>query len=160
MDIAHTSSGGPRCRNRAARARRISVSARAALPRRWSRAASNLGDNLAMATDKTVRRLALALPETSEKPCYGTPGFYVKKKLFARLLPDPKVLAVRVDPEERAALLQVAPEVFFLTPHYEGWPMVLIRLPKVELADLEDRLVEAWRFMAPAKLIAQYDASH
>jgi len=113
-----------------------------------------------MATDKTVRRLALALPETSERPCYGTPGFYVKKKLFARLLPDPKVLAVRVELEEREALLSVAPEVFFLTPHYEAWPMVLLRLPKIALADLEERLVEAWRFMAPAKLVSEFDASH
>jgi hypothetical protein len=113
-----------------------------------------------MATAKTVRALALALPETSEKPCYGTPGFYVKKKLFARLLPDPTVLAVRVDPSEREALLEVAPAVFFVTPHYEGWPMVLVRLPRIERADLEERLVEAWRFMAPAKLLAAFDATH
>jgi hypothetical protein len=113
-----------------------------------------------MATEKTVRVLALGLPETTEKPCYGTPGFYVKQKLFARLLPDPKVLAVRVDLNEREALLEVAPAVFFLTPHYEPWPMVLIRLPRIERADLEERLVEAWRFMAPKKLLAEFDASH
>lgn len=136
------------------------ASGRASLPRWRSHAASILGDNRAMATDKTVRRLALALPETSEKPCYGTPGFYVKKKLFARLLPDGKTLAVRVDLEEREALLSVAPDVFFLTPHYEGWPMVLVNLTRVEKADLEDRLVEAWRFMAPPKLLADFDASH
>ena len=112
-----------------------------------------------MATEKTVRALALALPETSERPCYGTPGFYVKKKLFARLLPDPKVLAVRCDLGEREALLEVAPEVFFLTPHYEGWPMVLIRLPKIDRVDLEERLIEAWRFMAPQKLLDRLDES-
>lgn len=113
-----------------------------------------------MATEKTVRALALGLPATSEKPCYGTPGFYVKKKLFARLLPDPKVLAVRVDLNEREALLEVAPDVFFVTPHYQGWPMVLIRLPEIEKADLEERLVEAWHFAAPPKLRAELDASH
>ncbi|MFI5315538.1 MAG: MmcQ/YjbR family DNA-binding protein [Myxococcota bacterium] len=121
--------------------------------------AAILSDNRAMATEKTVRSLALALPEASERPCYGTPGFYVKKKLFARLLPDRKTLAVRVDLGEREALLAAAPEVFFLTPHYEGWPMVLIHLPRIERADLEDRLAEAWRFMAPAKLLAAFDAS-
>jgi hypothetical protein len=113
-----------------------------------------------MATEKTVRALALGLPETREKPCYGTPGFYVKQKLFARLLPDPKLLAVRCDPSEREALLRVAPEMFLLTPHYEGWPMVLIRLPKIERADLEERLVEAWRFVAPKRLLRDFDASH
>jgi hypothetical protein len=141
-------------------ARCIPVSRRALLPRGWSRAASNLGDNREMATEKTVRTLALALPETCEKPCYGTPGFYVKKKLFARLLPDRKTLAVRIDLAEREALLAVAPDLFFLTPHYEGWPMLLVRLARVERADLEERLVEAWRLMAPAKLLAEFDASH
>ncbi|HTO54130.1 MAG TPA: MmcQ/YjbR family DNA-binding protein [Myxococcota bacterium] len=110
-----------------------------------------------MTTEKTVRTLALGLPETSEKPCYGTPGFYVRKKLFARILPDPRILAVRVDLEEREALLSVAPEVFFVTPHYQGWPMVLIRLPKIARAELAERLVEAWRFVAPAKLSQQLD---
>jgi len=38
----------------------------------------------AMVTDDDVRRLALALPETVERPSYGTPGFRVKDKLFAR----------------------------------------------------------------------------
>jgi len=112
-----------------------------------------------VATERTARTLALALPETAERPCYGTPGFYVRRELFARLLSDGKTLAVRVDPAERDALLAAAPDVFFLTPHYEGWPMVLIRLPRAERADLEERLVEAWRFMAPARLLAQFDAS-
>jgi hypothetical protein len=113
-----------------------------------------------MVTEKAVRKLALALPETSEKPCYGTPGFYVRRKLFARLLPDGVTLAVRVALEEREALLAVAPDVFFLTPHYEGWPMVLVNLARVDRADLEERLVEAWRFTAPEKLLAEFDASH
>ena len=80
-----------------------------------------------MATEKTVRKLALALPETLEKPCYGTPGFYVKRKLFARMWPDGKTLVARVDMEEREALLEVAPDVFFVTPHYQEWPMVRAR---------------------------------
>ena len=84
----------------------------------------------------------------------------MRKKLFARLLPDGKMLAVRVDPGEREALLSEPPEVFFLTPHYEGWPMVLVNLARVEREDLAERLVEAWRFMAPPKLLAEYDASH
>ena len=130
----------------------------AGVPRSWSARARILSDNSPMATEKTVRSLALALPETQEKPCYGTPGFYVRRKLFARLLPDPKVLAVRIDLSEREALLEVAPEVFFLTPHYEGWPMVLIRLPKIERADLEERLVEAWRMMAPKALLARHES--
>ena len=112
-----------------------------------------------MATCKTVRAIALELPETSEKPCYGTPGFYVKRKLFARMLPDGKTLALKVDLGEREGLLAAAPDVFYLTPHYEGWPMVLVRLDRVEKDDLRERLVEAWRYEAPGKLLARLDAS-
>jgi hypothetical protein len=110
-----------------------------------------------MPTCKTVRALALKLPETSEKPCYGTPGFYVKRKLFARMLPDGKTLAVKVDLNEREALLAAAPDVFYLTSHYQPWPMVLVRLDRVEREDLADRVLEAWRFEAPAKLLAAFD---
>ena len=116
-----------------------------------------LGDNAWMPTCKTVRALALKLPETSEKPCYGTPGFYVKKKLFARMLPDGKTLAVKVDLNEREGLLAAAPDVFYLTPHYQPWPMVLVRLDRVERDDLKERVVEAWRFEAPDKLLAEFD---
>jgi len=111
-----------------------------------------------MPSFKTVRSIAL-LPETSEKPCYGTPAFYVKRKLFARMLPDGKTLALKVDLGEREGLLAAAPDVFYLTPHYEGWPMVLVRLDRVDKHDLRDRLVEAWRYEAPEKLLAQLDAA-
>jgi len=112
-----------------------------------------------MPTCKTVRAIALGLPETSEKPCHGTPGFYVKKKLFARMLPDGKTLALKVDLGEREGLLAAAPDVFYLTPHYEGWPMVLVRLDRVEKDDLRDRLVEAWRHEAPERLLAALHAA-
>ena len=108
-----------------------------------------------MPTYKTVRSIALGLPATSEKPCFGTPGFYVKKKLFARMLPDGKTLALKVDLGEREGLLAAAPEVFYLTPHYQGWPMVLVRLDRVTKDELRDRVVEAWRYEAPEKLLAQ-----
>ena len=42
-----------------------------------------------MATVDDVRRIALALPATAEKPSYGTPGFRVRDKLFARVHDDP-----------------------------------------------------------------------
>ena len=49
--------------------------------------------------------------------------------------------------------------VFFLTPHYEARPMVPIRLPRIRRPDLEERLVEAWRFMAPQRLVREFDAA-
>ena len=108
-------------------------------------------------TEATVRTIAMALPGTTEKPCYGTQAWYVKGKLFARMLDDDASVVVKVDMDERAALLQDDPKVYELTPHYEAWPMVIVRLGKVRAADLEERLVEAWRYCAPAKLLKEFD---
>ena len=47
--------------------------------------------------------------------------------------------------------------MFYLTPHYQPWPMVLVRLDRVERDDLKERVVEAWRFEAPDKLLAEFD---
>jgi hypothetical protein len=105
----------------------------------------------------SVRAIALGLPATTEKLCWGTPAWYVKGKIFARVLEDGVSVVVKVDFDERAALVQEAPKVYAVTPHYEGYPMVIVRLTKVTKGDLEDRLVEAWRFCAPARLLTQLD---
>ncbi len=105
----------------------------------------------------TVRAIALGLPSTTEKPCWGTPAWYVKGKIFARILEDGASVVVKVDFDERAALVQEDPKVYAVTPHYESYPMVIVRLAKVSKGDLDERLVEAWRFCAPARLLAQLD---
>ena len=109
-------------------------------------------------TVDTVRKIALGLPATTEKPCYGTPAWYVKGKLFARALEDDRSVVVKVDFDERAALVDEAPESYAVTPHYQAYPMVIVRLPKVRADDLEERLVEAWRFCAPKRLLNEFDA--
>ena len=57
---------------------------------------------------------------------------------------------MKVDLDERAALVEQAPDSYAVTPHYQAYPMVIVRLPKVRRDDLEERLVEAWRFCAPS----------
>lgn len=99
-----------------------------------------------------VRALALALPETTEKPCYGTPGFRVKDKLFARMKEDGESLVVFMTFDQREVVLASAPDVFFLTPHYENSEMVLVHLKTVGKRLLADLLREAWLLRAPAKL--------
>src|SRR5688572_5258958 len=82
-----------------------------------------------MATIEDVRRIALSLPETSEGPLYGTPGFRVKAKVFARLRDEGATLVAWVPAvDEKEALIATQPEVFFTLPHYDGHPSVLVRL--------------------------------
>jgi hypothetical protein len=59
---------------------------------------------------------------------------------------------------EKTALLASDPSTFFVTPHYAGSPGVIVRLRTVEDAQLRELLVEAWRFVAPKRLVREYDA--
>lgn len=100
-----------------------------------------------------VRRLALALPEVKEGPSYGTPGFRVKGKLFARLKEDGQSLVVWVEDGLKEVLLESNPRVYFTTDHYVGYDLVLVRLPEITLEELSDRLLEAWRLRAPRRVL-------
>lgn len=107
-------------------------------------------------TFEEVRRLALAFPGVQEGTSYGTPAFRVGKKFLARLREDDETLAVKCGFEERDLRMKSDPAVFFSTEHYDGYPMVLVRLPAVDPADLRDVLEEAWRRQAPKRLVAEF----
>ncbi len=125
-----------------------------------------------MADQEDVRRIALALPETSE----GEDSFAFsvrnksKDKGFAWVwqervhpkrarVPQPEVLAVRVANEgEKQALLAADSEKFFTEPHYNGFPAVLVRLANIPVDELKELLVDAWRCQAPRALVAEFDA--
>jgi hypothetical protein len=98
-----------------------------------------------MATEKDVRKIALGLGQTLERPSYGTPGFFVGKKIFARLLEDGDSVVVKIDPERREILMQADPRAYFITEHYRNYPMMIVRLSKVATADLRELLQDAWR---------------
>ena len=120
-----------------------------------------------MANQQDVRRIALSLPATSEGQDHFAFSVLNKgqQKGFAWVwrervepkkpkVPRPDVLAVRVrDQAEKAALLAGDPERFFTEPHYNGFPAVLVRLPKVTRAQLRMLLVAAWRCQAPRHLV-------
>lgn len=107
-----------------------------------------------MATEDEVRRIALALPETQERPSYGTPGFRVADRLFARLRDDGESLVLWVaDEGEKQSLIQSDSDKFFTTPHYAGHPSVLVRWAKLDVAELTELLTEAWRVRAPRRVL-------
>ncbi len=113
-----------------------------------------------MATIHDVRRIALSLPESIEKPMYGTPGFRVKDKAFARLREEGDVLVVWcADEDEKEALIATQPDTFFTLPHYDGYALVLARLPAMSGEELRDVLTEAWRVRAPRHLVAEFDSA-
>lgn len=111
-----------------------------------------------MVTEDDVRRIALSLPSTTEKPSYGTPGFRVKDKLFARVREEGDVLVVWVDGiEEKEALIGAQPDTFFTTPHDDGHALVLVRFDTVDTDELTELLTDAWYLRAPKRLRDEFD---
>lgn len=111
-----------------------------------------------MATEDDVRRIALELPEVTEKPSYGTPGFRVKDKLFLRIRSEAEgALVVFVeDLGEKEALLASDPARFFTTPHYDGYPSVLVHLDAVDPVELTELITDSWLAKAPPKVRAAH----
>ncbi|MGE5286879.1 MAG: MmcQ/YjbR family DNA-binding protein [Micromonosporaceae bacterium] len=125
-----------------------------------------------MATWDDVRRIALVLPETVELSSRdGVPQWRVKDKGFAwerplrradlealgDAAPDGPILAARVpDLGVKEALLTGDPDVYFTTPHFDGYPAILVRLDRIRAPELEELLVEAWLDRAPKRLAARY----
>ena len=107
-----------------------------------------------------VVAIGLRLPGVEVATSYGTPALKVKGKGMCRLRTDPDALVVRVlDLADREALLQGSPEVFFSTPHYDGYPYVLVRLEAVGRDELAELIEDAWRIRAPKRLVAERDAA-
>jgi len=108
---------------------------------------------------ESVREIAGTLPRAEESATYGQPAFKVDGKLFAWLSPDRHAegaLAVRVDPEEKPLLIDSDPAAYFETRHYEGHPILLIRLEQVDRGALEERIEESWLLRAPKRLAAEF----
>jgi hypothetical protein len=109
-------------------------------------------------SEEDVRRVALSLPRTKEKPYNRLPGFRVQDKLFARVHEMPDVLMVGcADVSEKDGLIATEPEKFFSTPHYDGYPALLVRLDQIDLDELTDLLTESWRLAASPRLRAEFD---
>ena len=120
-----------------------------------------------MATWDDVRRLALALPETAEvERAWNVKGkgFIwerpLRKKDLADLgaaAPDGPILCVRTPGVgAKETLLADSPHIYFTTPHFNGYPAVLVRLGEIEPAELEELLAEAWLCRAPKKLAREF----
>ena len=123
-----------------------------------------------MATWDDVSRIAAKLPETTEVG-EDLLAWKVRTKTYAwdrplrksdlaalgDAAPDGPILGVRVaDLAAKQSLLAEDEAVYFTTPHFNGYPAVLVRLADIGVDQLADLLEEAWLVQAPKRLAAQY----
>lgn len=116
---------------------------------------------------RDLDRLALSLPETAKTVDDGRPRYLVRDKWFCfhrspradaldadgNRLED--VLVFRVEREAKELVLADPRGVFFTTPHWNGFPAVLLRIPdlaQLERAELRDCVVDAWLTKAPKRV--------
>lgn len=118
-----------------------------------------------------VARVALALPGTAEVVSRGLRQWRVKDKLFVweRPLrrsdiealgadaPEGPILGARVEHEgAKLALIEDDPGAFFTTPHFDGYPVILVRLERLGDDELREVVTEAWLCRAPKRLVRDW----
>lgn len=121
-----------------------------------------------MATWDDVARIVGELPETTQP---SPRDWRVRKKLmvwvrplrkadYAALgedAPDGDILGARVPDEGvKFALIADEPGVYFTTPHFDGYPMVLVRLAEIDVPELTELITEAWLAQAPKTLVKAF----
>ena len=122
---------------------------------------------------KDLDALALALPEVTREEDEGRPSYSVAGKVFCwHRRPRPDALDAETgerlddvlvfwveDLEIKDVLVNESPEIYFTTPHWNGYSAVLVRIPnlkKLRKAELRDRVEEAWLKRAPKKLAKEW----
>ena len=101
-----------------------------------------------------VRRKAMTWPDVVEGVCYGTPAFYVRKKMMLRLREDHETLVIKIPKERRTDLIADNPDDFFVTDHYLNYPLVLANLHAIRPQALEEMIELSWRQVAGKKQLA------
>jgi hypothetical protein len=71
--------------------------------------------------------------------------------------PEGDILGARVaDEGVKFAMIANEPDVYFTTPHFDGYPAVLVRLAEIDEVGLRQLIVEAWLTQAPKRLVQEF----
>ena len=121
-----------------------------------------------MATWNEVRKVALALPDTTQTLSHGQRAWLVRMKFFVwerplrrsdlkalgPTAPTGPILGIRTAGlEMKEAMLASNPAIYFTTPHFDGYPAVLARLPKLPVSVLRKVILEAWCARASPRMV-------
>jgi hypothetical protein len=111
--------------------------------------------------ESTFSKLVVAasgLPEVTEGMSYGTPSLTVRKKFLSRVK-DADTVVLMCPLEEKEMLMAAAPDIYFETAHYKGWPAILVRINNIDAAELRHRMRLGWLMQAPKGLAKTFLAA-
>lgn len=124
-----------------------------------------------MATWDDVRRIAADLPGLEETPgklewrVRGKPVVWIRPLRASDLAalgdsaPTGTIMGVRaIDVAEQQALVQNGPDAVFMTPHFAGWPAVLVELDRIDIGDLAELITDGWAVQAPKRVVKEWTA--
>ena len=116
-----------------------------------------------MARESEIERMLrlcdkLGLPGVVQSTSYGAPSIKVKTKNFASVR-GPQEMVLHCPLEQKELLMEMAPDIYWQTDHFRGWPGLIVRLDVIEDEELSLRLEDAWRFRAPKTLADAYAAA-
>jgi hypothetical protein len=106
-----------------------------------------------------LQRLAAdaRLPGIELGTSYNNPALKVGGKSFVAVK-NAETIVLSIPIEDKERLIEMAPEIYYQTDHYVGWPYVPVRAPVIGDDELKRRLIDAWRFRAPRKLQSSFKA--
>lgn len=108
-------------------------------------------------TKAQARKIALSFPGVYEKPSYGTPAFFVGKKLFTQVGSHGRedVMLLTQSLEERDHLIAADPTTFYITDHFRNYKGLLARIDKLDAKTFRALLERRWQAIAPKALLGQ-----
>jgi len=111
------------------------------------------------AAEKSFDRLVrlakkLKLEDVEVGTTFGSPALRVHDRPFVSIK-DAAIMVLHCPHEVKEMLMEMAPDIYFQTPHFEGWPGLMVRLDLIGDEELMIRIENAWRFKAPKKLAAK-----
>lgn len=106
---------------------------------------------------RTVRKVALSLPESEERETWETATFRVRDRIFVMFAENEREAWVKSTSDEQTALVAMYPDTFFVPPYVgpSGW--LGVRIATVDRAEMTELVTEAWRLTAPKRLVAAFD---
>ena len=110
-----------------------------------------------MVTVQDVRALAVTLPRTEEHLIRDHVKFRVGRIVYATVSPDETIMGFGFPREERAALMAAEPAKFLLErPSDQRYNWIDARMAMLDLAEMREFVIEAWRMVVPKRLAAAH----